>query len=61
MTLILRRAQGHRPGHWGPDDYDVFDGEREVGGYLISGRKACSLRAAVVEAETTALHFSIHM
>jgi hypothetical protein len=29
--LILRRAQGHRPGDWGLDDYDVFDGERDVG------------------------------
>jgi hypothetical protein len=25
MPLVLRRAQGHRPGDWEPDDYDVFD------------------------------------
>jgi hypothetical protein len=31
VTLILRGAQGRRPGTWGPDDYDVFDGNREVG------------------------------
>ncbi len=30
-SLILRRAQGYRPGHWGPDDYDVLDGDRTVG------------------------------
>jgi hypothetical protein len=31
MLLTLRRAQGHRLGHWGPDDYDVLDGDRDVG------------------------------
>jgi len=31
MPLVLRRTQGHRPGDWGPHDYDVLDGEREVG------------------------------
>jgi hypothetical protein len=29
--LTLRRAEGHRLGHWGPDDYDVLDGDRDVG------------------------------
>jgi hypothetical protein len=29
--LTLRHAQGHRPGNWGPDDYEVLDGERVVG------------------------------
>ena len=31
MPLILRRARGHRPGDWRPDDYDVLDGDRHVG------------------------------
>ena len=31
MPLVLRRTQGHRRGDWGPHDYDVLDGEREVG------------------------------
>jgi hypothetical protein len=31
MTLVLRRAQGHRPGDWGPHDYDVLDDGRPVG------------------------------
>ena len=31
IPLVLRRTQGHRPGDWGPDDYDVFDDERDVG------------------------------
>jgi len=30
MLLTLRRAQGRHLGHWGPDDYDVLDGERGV-------------------------------
>jgi hypothetical protein len=25
MPLLLRRAQGHRPGDWNPDDFDVLD------------------------------------
>lgn len=31
MTLVLRRAQEHRPGDRGPHDYDVLAGGREVG------------------------------
>jgi len=32
MTLVLRRANASRPsGSWQDDDYDVFDGERDVG------------------------------
>jgi hypothetical protein len=31
MALILRKAQGSRPGDWGPDDYDVKSGEFTVG------------------------------
>jgi hypothetical protein len=31
MPLILRRAHGHRPRDWGPDDYDVLDCERVIG------------------------------
>lgn len=30
--LVLRDANSHRGGgDWGPDDYDVFDGNRDVG------------------------------
>jgi hypothetical protein len=29
--LVLRRAQGHRPGDWNADDFDVLDDGREVG------------------------------
>jgi hypothetical protein len=30
--LVLRRANASRKGgHWSDDDYDVFDGDREVG------------------------------
>jgi hypothetical protein len=30
--LILKRASKNRPnGQWSDDDYDVFDGERQVG------------------------------
>ena len=37
--LILRRASVSRPsGSWSETDYDVFDGEREVGRvYLVDG------------------------
>jgi len=31
VTLSLRRARGRRPGDSAPADYDVFDGDREVG------------------------------
>jgi len=31
MALVLRRAQGHRPGDWNSDDFDVLDDGREVG------------------------------
>jgi hypothetical protein len=32
MQLILRRANASRPsGQWQDDDFDVFDGERDVG------------------------------
>jgi hypothetical protein len=31
MTLVLRRAQGHRPSDWNEDDFDVLDDGREVG------------------------------
>ena len=31
MSLVLRRAQEHRPGDWIPDDFDVLDDGREVG------------------------------
>lgn len=56
MPLVLRCAQGHRPGDWGPDDYDVLDGERDIGrifrinvatevwwwgvGFQLTGRKS---------------------
>jgi hypothetical protein len=36
--LTLRPAQGHRRGDWGPDDYDVLDGERDVGASIASTR-----------------------
>ena len=29
--FLLRRASIYRPGHWADDDYDVYDGERNVG------------------------------
>ncbi len=40
MPLLLRRANGRRPGDLGPDDYDVMDGDRNVGGIFLddSGR-----------------------
>jgi hypothetical protein len=28
-NLILRRAQGHRPGHWEPDDYRLMAQRRD--------------------------------
>jgi hypothetical protein len=32
VPLILRRANVSRPsGQWQDEDYDVFDGEREIG------------------------------
>jgi hypothetical protein len=31
MTLVLRRAQGPRPGGWDAHDYGVLDDGREVG------------------------------
>jgi len=31
MTLILSRANGHRPGDWNPDDFNVLDDAHEVG------------------------------
>ena len=35
-AVILRRAQLRKPGELKPDDYDVFDGDREVGRiYLV--------------------------
>ena len=56
MTLILRRAQAHRPVEWGPHDYDVLDDGRYVGriyrinaateiwwwgvSFLLTGRKS---------------------
>ena len=55
MTLVLRRANASRPsGSWQDEDYDVFDGERDVGrifrqvsgawwwgvGFQLTGRKA---------------------
>jgi hypothetical protein len=38
-TLILRRANASRKGGQGQhEDYDVFDGEREIGRiYLVDG------------------------
>jgi hypothetical protein len=30
-SLNLRRAQGHRPGDWNPEDFDVLDDGRNVG------------------------------
>jgi hypothetical protein len=43
MTLVLRRAQGHRHGDWGPHDFDVLDSYGNVGriwqkGISIGGR-----------------------
>jgi hypothetical protein len=39
MQLILRRANvSRKSGYWQHEDYDVFDGEREIGRiYLIDG------------------------
>jgi hypothetical protein len=39
MLLILRRASISRPsGSWSETDFDVFDGERDVGRvYLVDG------------------------
>jgi hypothetical protein len=39
MPLILRRANVSRiSGHWQDEDYDVFDGERDIGRvYLVDG------------------------
>ena len=39
-ALILRRANlSRKGGSWQDEDYDVFDGEREVGRvYLVTGR-----------------------
>jgi hypothetical protein len=39
MRLILRRANVSRKGgHWQHEDFDVFDGEREIGRvYLVDG------------------------
>jgi hypothetical protein len=35
-ALILRRAQPRKPGELKPDDYDVLDGDRDVGRiYLV--------------------------
>jgi hypothetical protein len=31
MALILRKAQGNRPGDWNEDDYDVMSGRMTVG------------------------------
>jgi len=32
MSLILRRANASRKGgYWQHEDYDVFDGERDIG------------------------------
>jgi hypothetical protein len=31
MTLVVCRAEGHRPGDWNPDDLDVLDDGRKVG------------------------------
>ncbi len=42
MPLLLHRAQGHRPGDWGPDDYDVMDGERNVGRIFLDENGHCS-------------------
>jgi hypothetical protein len=38
MTLILKHANKSRLGaiDWGPDDYDVFDGERCIGRTFLS-------------------------
>jgi hypothetical protein len=39
MLLILRRASISRPsGSWSETDFDVFDGERDIGRvYLVDG------------------------
>ena len=31
MALLLRRAQGNRPGDWNDDDYDVMSNQMAVG------------------------------
>ena len=40
ITLFVRRAQGHRGGDWGPDDYDVMDGDRDVGRIFLQAQGA---------------------
>ena len=39
MTLVIRRANvSRKSGHWDDDDFDVFDGDRDVGRiYLVDG------------------------
>ena len=40
-ALILRRPQPRKPGELRPDDYDVFDGDRDVGRiYLVHANRA---------------------
>jgi hypothetical protein len=52
MPLVLRRANlSRKGGHWDDDDFDVYDGEREVGRvYRVSGDASrCVMRATVSE------------
>jgi hypothetical protein len=44
-ALILRRANVSRiSGHWQDEDYDVFDGDREVGRIYLVDRPGTSIR-----------------
>jgi hypothetical protein len=68
--LILRRARISRPsGQWKDDDFDVFDGERDMGrifrlnaatetwwwgvGFQVTGRKSCGTAESLDEAKAT--------
>ncbi len=45
--LTLRRASGHRPGgDWGPDDYGVMDGDRDVGRIFTDANDTWSWRVS---------------
>jgi hypothetical protein len=53
-ALLLRRAQGHRSGDGGPDDYDVTDGDRDVGASIASTRPTNSGGGASTSCSRTA-------
>jgi hypothetical protein len=33
MALLLRRAQGNRPGDWTDDEYDIMSNQMAVAGF----------------------------